>query len=325
MLSHPIHQANEKSPYGDLTREEFYKKHQILHQESFMFNKKKMKIFTQFWRPDDPTSQLKGIVAMVHGYSSESSWLNELTAIAIAKAGFLVCALDLQGHGYSDGLRGHIPKIQHVVSDCMMFFDSVKANSPNLPAFLYGESLGGAISILICLKQGYTWDGLILSGAMCGISAKFKPMWPLEKLLPLAALFAPTWRVVASKPVSSRSYKEEWKRRMVANNPNRPKSGKPPAATALEFLRVCEYLRMHCYDLGVPFLMVHGEDDLACDFRSASFVYESASSKDKTLKIFPGMWHMLVGEPKENVELVFGTILTWLRDHAAQPKPKPKP
>jgi acylglycerol lipase len=71
--------------------------------------------------------------------------------------------------------------------------------------------------------------------------------------------------------------------------------------------------------------MVHGEDDFACDFRSASFVYESASSKDKTLKIFPGMWHMLVGEPKENVELVFGTILTWLRDHAAQTKPKPKP
>jgi hypothetical protein len=91
-MSHPIHRANDKSPYGDLTREEFYKKHQIFHQESFMFNKKNMKIFTQSWRPDS-TSQPKGIVAMVHGYSSESSWLNELTAVAIAKAGFLVCAL----------------------------------------------------------------------------------------------------------------------------------------------------------------------------------------------------------------------------------------
>jgi hypothetical protein len=58
-----------------------------------MFNKKNMKIFTQSWRPDS-TSQPKGIVAMVHVYSSsESSWLNELTAVAIAKAGFLVCAL----------------------------------------------------------------------------------------------------------------------------------------------------------------------------------------------------------------------------------------
>ncbi|KAL9382891.1 hypothetical protein Peur_023214 [Populus x canadensis] len=93
-MSHPIHRANDKSPHGDLTREEFYKKHQILHQESFMFNKKNMKIFTQSWSPDS-TSQPKGIVAMVHGYSSESSWLKiELsTVVAIAKAGFLVCAL----------------------------------------------------------------------------------------------------------------------------------------------------------------------------------------------------------------------------------------
>ncbi|KAJ6887416.1 caffeoylshikimate esterase [Populus alba x Populus x berolinensis] len=145
-------------------------------------------------------------------------------------------------------------------------------------------------------------------------------MWPLEKLLPLAALFAPTWKVVVSKPVSSRSYKEEWKRRLVTNNPNRRNSGKPPAATALEFLRVSEYIRMHCYDLKVPFVMVHGEDDFVCDFRSASFVHESASSKDKTLKIFPGMWHVLIGEPKENVELVFETILSWLEDHAAKAK-----
>ncbi|KAJ6332527.1 hypothetical protein OIU77_008574 [Salix suchowensis] len=272
-MAHPIHQANDRSPYGDLTREEFYKKHQILHQESFMSNKKNKKIFTQFWRPDS-TSQPKGIVAMVHGYSSESSWLNELTAVSIAKEGFLVCALDLQGHGRSDGLACHIPNIQHVVSDCIKFFDS----------------------------------------------QNFKPAWPLEKLLPLAALFAPTWKVVASKPVSSRSYKEEWKRRLVASNPNRRSSRKPSAATALVFFRVSDYIRRHCYDLNVPFLMVHGEDDFVCDFRSASFVHESASSKDKTLKIFPGMWHMWIGEPEENVELVFGTILSWLEDHAAKAK-----
>uniref|UniRef100_A0A3N7FWF3 Serine aminopeptidase S33 domain-containing protein n=1 Tax=Populus trichocarpa TaxID=3694 RepID=A0A3N7FWF3_POPTR len=229
-----------------------------------MFNKKNMKIFTQSWRPDS-TSQPKGIVAMLVIY---------------------------------------ITNIQYVVSDCIKFFDSVKASNPKLPAFLYGESLGGAISILICLKQGYAWDGLILSSAMCGISAKFKPMWPLEKLLPLAAL----------------SYKEEWKRRLVANNPNRRNSEKPPPATALEFLRFSEYIRMHCYDLKVPFVMVHGEDDFVCDFRSASFVHESASSKDKTLKTFPGMWHVLIGEPKENVELVFETILSWLEDHAAKTK-----
>lgn len=147
---------------------------------------------------------------------------------------------------------------------------------------------------------------------MCGISAKFKPMWPLEKLLPVAALFAPKWKVVVSKPVASKSYKEEWKRRLVARNPNRRTSGKPPMATALEFLRVCKYIKRHCHDLEVPLLILHGEKDKICDYESARFVYESAASKDKTLKIFPGLWHMLFGENEDDVELVLEILLSWI-------------
>ncbi|XP_016753116.2 caffeoylshikimate esterase [Gossypium hirsutum] len=319
-MIHPIHEANESCPYGDLTREEFYQKHQILHQEGFMLNSRKMRIFTQSWRLNS-THNLRGVVAMVHGYASDSGWLTELTAVALTKCGFLVCALDLQGHGLSDGFPGHIPSIKHVIQDCIHFFDSVKQEYRKLPAFLYGESLGGAVSILICLKQKNEWDGLILNGAMCGVSAKFKPPWPLEKLLPVAAFLAPTWTVAAAKPVASKSYKEEWKRRLAAKNPNRRASGKPPAATALEFLRVCEYIRRHSQELQVPMLMVHGEDDKVCDCRSARLAYESASSQDKTLKIFPGMDHMLIGEGKDNVDLVFGTILAWLGERADQIRP----
>ncbi|MBA0748514.1 hypothetical protein Gogos_005324 [Gossypium gossypioides] len=285
-MIHPIHEANESCPYGDLTREEFYQKHQILHQEGFMLNSRKMRIFTQSWRLNS-THNLRGVVAMVHGYASDSGWLTELTAVAIAKCGFLVCALDLQGHGLSDGFPGHIPSIKHVIQDCIHFFDSVKQEYRKLPAFLYGESLGGAVSILICLKQKNEWDGLILNGAMCGVSAKFKPAWPLEKLLSVAAFLAPTWTVAAAKP----------------------------------FLRVCEYIRRHSQELQVPMLMVHGEDDKVCDCRSARLAYESASSQDKTLKIFPGMDHMLIGEGKDNVDLVFGTILAWLGERADQIRP----
>ncbi|KAJ4702961.1 caffeoylshikimate esterase-like [Melia azedarach] len=328
MSHHPInYQANENSPYGDLTREEFYKQHQIFHRESFMLNRENMKVFTQTWLPADYSSsrndhqqQLKGLVAMVHGYTSDSSWLSELTAVAMAKLGFLVCALDLQGHGQSDGFPGHIPNIQHIVNDCIQFFDSVKSQNPNLPSFLYGESLGGAISILISLQQKYEWDGLVLNGSMCGISAKFKPIWPLEKLLPVAALLAPTWKLVVTKPLASKSYKEEWKRRLVAKNPNRRTSGKPPAATALEFLRVCKYIRLQCNELEVPLLILHGGDDVVCDVEAARFVYESAASKEKTLKIFPGMRHMLIGESKENVEVVFGNVFSWIEERATKTK-----
>lgn len=42
-------------------------------------------------------------------------------------------------------------------------------------------------------------------------------------------------------------------------------------------------------------------------------LYEQASSIDKTIKLYPGMWHALTsGEPDDNVELVFSDIVAWL-------------
>ncbi len=66
----------------------------------------------------------------------------------------------------------------------------------------------------------------------------------------------------------------------------------------------------------MPLLIVHGGDDVVCDPESAEELYKRAASKDKTLKIYPGMWHQLIGEPKENAELVFGDMLEWLQSRA---------
>lgn len=317
-MAHPIHQANKNSPYGHLNREQFHKKHQIFHQQSYMLNKQNVKIWTQSWSPYPIISpRLRGIVAMIHGYASESSWLQELTAVAIAKTGFIVCALDLQGHGYSDGCPGHLPDIHIIVDDCIRFFDSVRSRNPKLPAFLYGESIGGAIAILVCLKQQSAWNGLILSGAMCGLSKIVKPTWPLEKLLPLVASVAPDWEIGMS-PGNYKSYKEVWKRRLVNKSPSRNRmiSGKSTAKSTLQCLRACKIIERDCHQLKIPMLIVHGGHDEVCDPGSARNVFKSVSSTDKSLKIFDGMWHMLIGETNESVETVFQTTVSWIRERA---------
>lgn len=61
--------------------------------------------------------------------------------------------------------------------------------------------------------------------------------------------------VLSTHMENSKSYKEEWKRKLVVKNPNRKASGKPPIATALELLRVSEYIKRHCHELEVIMLM----------------------------------------------------------------------
>ncbi|KAI3983347.1 hypothetical protein MKX01_013414 [Papaver californicum] len=314
---HPIGEANEQSPFGSLSPTEFHAKHSVAHSSSFITNSRGLKLFTQSWTPLPPT-KIIGIVAMVHGFTGESSWFVQLTAIHFAKSGFITCAIDHQGHGFSDGLQCHIPDINPVVDDCINYFDSFRAqHSQSLPSFIFAESLGGAIALLIHLRRGRPWDGIVLNGAMCGISPKFKPPWPLEHFLSVVAWVVPTWQVVPTRgSIPQVSFKEEWKRKLAVASPRRSQA-RPRAATALELLRVCREVQERFNEIEVPLLIIHGGDDVVCDPACAEELHKKAASKDKTIRIFPGLWHQLVGESQEDVDLVFGGVIEWLRERAA--------
>ncbi|XP_050211065.1 caffeoylshikimate esterase-like [Mercurialis annua] len=315
-VRHPVADSNEDSPFGTLTATEFYAKHNVAHSSEYITNSRGLKLFTQWWTPLPPT-KVTACVAVVHGYTGESSWFVQLSSILFAKCGFAVCAIDHQGHGLSeslDGLMYHIPDLTPVVDDCIQFFTRFReTHAPKLPAFLYSESLGGAIALYVTLKQKGEWDGLILNGAMCGISAKFKPPWPLEHLLFVVAAVIPTWRVVPTRgSIPDVSFKEGWKRKLATASPRRVVM-RPRAATALMMLRVCKELQERFEEVDVPLLIVHGGDDVVCDPECAKVLYARASSKDKTLKIYPGMWHQIVGEAEEDVNLVYGDVVEWLK------------
>ncbi|KAL9225976.1 hypothetical protein vseg_001840 [Gypsophila vaccaria] len=321
-MKHPISEANEKSLFGDKTPSEFYAQHSVSHSSEFITNPRGLRLFTQWWTPLSQHPPL-GIICVVHGYTGESSWFVQLTAVHFARAGFLVCAIDHQGHGHSDGLVAHIPDINPVVEDCVSFFGSFreKYGPPGVPSYLYAESLGGAIALLITLRGGRGFDGVVLNGAMCGISDKFKPAWPLEHLLGFAATLVPTWQVVPTRgSIPDVSFKVGWKRKLTISSPKRY-MGKPRAATAYELMRICREVQSRFEEIQVPLLIVHGGDDVVCDPACVEELYRRASSQDKTLKIYPGMWHQIVGEPDDNVELVFGDVLEWLKTRALRATP----
>ncbi|XP_071922394.1 caffeoylshikimate esterase-like isoform X1 [Coffea arabica] len=204
MSLHPVAEANEKSPFGSLTPEEFYARHKVTHGTEFITNPRGLKLFTQWWIPlPDSAKPLFGVVCVVHGFTCESSWFVQLTSVHLAKQGFAVCAIDHQGHGFSEGLQAHVPDINPVVDDCAAFFDDFRERHapPDWPTFLYSESLGGAIALLITLRKDLKrpYDGIVLNGAMCGVSDKFKPPWPLEHFLPIVAAVVPTWPVIPTR------------------------------------------------------------------------------------------------------------------------------
>ncbi|KAH7365734.1 hypothetical protein KP509_18G043400 [Ceratopteris richardii] len=312
MPCHPIEDANEDSIFGQLSAEKFYEKHGVQHAESWMTNGRGMRLFTQSWEPTR-CSKRKGQILLLHGFAANSSWAVQLTGVGLAAQGFSVQALDHQGHGRSDGLRAHLPDLHAAVDDCAQFARSFRQATPkNEPLFFFGESLGGTMALLIHLEHpDIRCDGVVLVGAMCGISPSYMPPLPLRVMLRMAARLIPTLPIVPTQPIAELSFKEPWKLRLITKDP----MGiglRPRPATAQAFLDAISEITARAHEVTAPLLVVHGEKDVICDPEGVKVVYQKAASTDKTIKIYKGMWHQLVGEPKENIDMVFSDICQWL-------------
>ncbi|AQK99533.1 alpha/beta-Hydrolases superfamily protein, partial [Zea mays] len=70
--------------------------------------------------------------------------------------------------------------------------------------------------------------------------------------------------------------------------------------TGRELLSVSLDTEKNLHEVSLPFLVLHGTDDVVADPSGSRLLHERASSRDKTLKLYPGMWHVLMGERPED-------------------------
>lgn len=162
--------------------------------------------------------------------------------------------------------------------DCIAFFDS--SLKPDLPRFLYGESLGGAIAVLIAAEQRLKWRGVVLNGALCGVSGNTKPWWPLELLLPVVAAVAPRWRAWVTGNTNDASHRVGWKRDLARGSPVAQRSEYVTAATAREMVRICGEVERKGREVEAAMLVVHDGDDRVCDVEAAERLFRAAASRE---------------------------------------------
>ncbi|XP_022757967.1 caffeoylshikimate esterase [Durio zibethinus] len=232
----------------------------------------------------------------------------------LATAGYAVFGIDYEGHGRSKGTRCYIKKFENIVNDCSEFFKSICAEEEyrDKRRFLYGESMGGAVALLLHKKNPSFWNGAVLVAPMCKISEKVKPHPVVIKILTKMVEIIPKWKIVPTKDVIDSAFKDPIKREEIRNN-KLIYQDKPRLKTALEMLRTSMSLEDGLNEVTLPFFVLHGEADIVTDPEVSKALYEKASSRDKTIKLYPGMWHGLTsGEPDENIEIVFADITAWL-------------
>ena len=258
-------------------------------------------IFYQYWKPD---TDARAVILIAHG-AAEHSGRYQRFAQHFVGLGYAVAALDHYGHGQSDGERCCIKAFTDYTDSLEIFRQQVASDLAGLPVVLLGHSLGGLISASFLLQNQHAFVGCILSGP--AIKTDLQPPLLQILLIKFFSLVAPNMGVlqldasgVSRDPAEVEKY---------VNDPLNY-GGKLSARLVAELFTTMDTVRTRAAEIQLPMLILHGEADSMASAEGSRFLNEHISSSDKTLKIYPDLYHEIFNEP-ERLQ-VFADIGRWL-------------
>lgn len=274
-----------------------------MHEETFQ-GSGGLKLAARSWRPNDPA---RGLVVINHGFKSYSG-LYDYVGEALARRGFATFALDMRGHGRSEGDPLFVKNMSEYVDDLDVFVELAKSRVPNVPAFLLGHSAGGVVGCLYALDHQEKLSGFICESFAHELPA---PDFALAVLKGIGHV-APHAHVLRLEDADF-SRDREFVARMHSD-PYVSRLGYP-SSTAAALVRADEKLKLNFGGIRLPVLIVHGTADRAAKPHGSQVFFERTGSLDKTLKLYDGYYHDLLNDTGK--EVVLADLVEWMQIHAA--------
>ena len=262
-------------------------------------------LFYQAWYPPGTA---RAVVALVHGFGEHCDRYCTVTT-ALTQAGYAVFGFDNQGHGRSEGQRGHINRWQDYRDNVTAFLAQVRHHEPSLPLFLLGHSLGGLIVLDFALTFPQGLAGIIISGPPIQPVGIAKPY-----LVVIARILSGIWPRFAMD-VGTGEDTLSRDPAMVHQTQNDPLTHSIATVRwGTECLVTIAAVRRNIDQLQVPILLVHGSADKVNDVKGSEEIFARITT-DKTLNIYPGSYH----EPHNDLDRnqVMADLVQWLDTHLA--------
>lgn len=264
-----------------------------------------LKIHTAHWLP---STEMKAVVLLVHGISEHIGRYGHVAEF-FARHGYALYGLDHRTHGQSEGEpRVYIDDFNQVVTDLKQYFDLVKATHPGKRIFIYGHSMGSFIATLFTLRYQDQLAGFISTGSPLTVDTQFPAIIAtigslISAIAPKLALIPLALDGISRDPAVVAAYNAD---PLVV-------TGRVRARMAVGYNRALAPAREQLPTLRLPLFILHGGDDKITPVTGSQLLYEKAASPDKTLKVYPGLYHEIHNEPEKVVVLT--DMVDWLNSH----------
>lgn len=274
------------------------------HTSGTMKTSDGLNLYTEAWLPDtDP----QAIVLIVHGLAEHIGRYAHV-ADAFVKQGYAAYGIDHRGHGKSPGLRAYFENFDQPVEDLKRYFDDIQAEHAGKKIFLYGHSLGSLLALEFTLRYQNPVAGLVVSGSTLGVeTTQPAPLLvvsaALNRLVPTLGTVYLDSRALSHDPAVVTAYDAD---PLVYRGNVRARMG-------YSIVDVSRKVRNRLSELKLPVLILHGSADRICPVIGSQMVFDGVGSTDKTLKIYPELFHEIHNEPQK--ETVLADIVNWLDQH----------
>jgi alpha-beta hydrolase superfamily lysophospholipase len=273
------------------------------HKEGTFKNDNGIDIYYQCWLPEE---EEKAVLLVVHGLGEHIGRYMNLVNY-LTPQGFAVCGLDHQGHGKSGGEREMVESFDDFTHTLSIFHKMVTGWHEGKPIFLVGNSMGGIIAAYYLLEHQSAFKGAVL------LSPAFKPNIPrstlimgmimggvLSRLTPRMGI----WKVDPSGVSRDQQVVQDYISDPLVHH------GEMPVRLGFVLSKSTKHVLQVAGRITLPIIVLHGEADSLVSPEGAQMFYDKAGSEDKTMKIYPGLYHELLNEPEKNQ--VFADLETWL-------------
>lgn len=253
----------------------------------------------------------RAVLIIVHGLAEYAGRYQSIME-QLAVGGISSIACDQRGHGAAPGTRTHVDRFDDFVDDLALLIRAVHSTQPQLPVFVWGHSMGTIVALLAATDPHPSIRGVITTSNSLEVFRRgINPLNPLFRFL--------SWLVPRARiPLGLDSTKistDESVQRAYATDPQIP----PTASLRLivEFAAACEAAREGAKSIGLPWLIVHGEEDAIAPAEGSRVLFRELASTDKQLEIYPGLRHEVHNEVPAARERFIQLLSQWILQRSA--------
>lgn len=121
-------------------------------------------------------------IILIHGVGSNAYMYNKTAGLLRKVTQAEVYAIDLRGHGQSEGNSGDVDYIDRYVDDLADILRTIRKEKPNGKIIIAGHSMGGGVALRYAMAKQYEQpDGFLLFAPLIGHNSPAFPHTPADE------------------------------------------------------------------------------------------------------------------------------------------------